>query len=153
MQIRKETRVWVMATDTIIGLHARAFDKKAIERIYKIKKRVNNKKFIILIPSIKSLEKFGIKIDKRKRDFLKKVWPGPVTVVLNKKAFRVPADKELLAFLKKTGPIVSTSANLSGQEPAKSIKEAKELFGDKVDEYLPGKAKSKTPSTVIKILR
>jgi len=142
-----------MVTDTIIGLHARAFDKEAIERIYKIKKRDRSKGFIILIPSIKSLEEFGVKINKRQKDFLKRVWPGPVSVVFGDVAFRMPDNKKLLSFLKRVGPVVSTSANLSGQEPVKNIREAKKLFGGKVDEYLPGKVKSKTPSTVIKILR
>ena len=153
MQIKKDTRVWVMPTDTIIGIHARAFDKEAIGRILKIKKRDKYKSFIILVPSINSLKKFDIKINKRLREFLQKVWPGPVTVGIGDLGFRIPDNKELLDFLEKTGPIVSTSANLSGKEPARSVKEAKKLFGDKVDEYIEGKAKSKSPSLVVKVLR
>ncbi len=143
-----------MPTDTIIGIHARAFDKEAVERIRKIKRRNNKSKhFIILVPSINSLKKFDIKINKRLREFLQKVWPGPVTVGIGDMGFRMPNDKELLEFLKKTGPIVSTSANLSGKEPVQSVKEAKKLFGDKVDEYIEGKAKAKKPSLVVKVVR
>ncbi len=153
MKIKKDTRVWVMPTDTIIGIHARAFDKEAIERIRKIKRRDKSKSFIILVPSINALKKFDIKINKRLREFLQKVWPGPVTVGIGDFGFRMPGDKELLDFLKKTGPIVSTSANISGKEPVRSIKEAKKLFDDKVDEYIEAKAKSKSPSLVVKVLR
>jgi tRNA threonylcarbamoyl adenosine modification protein (Sua5/YciO/YrdC/YwlC family) len=153
MKIKKDTRVWIMPTDTVIGLHARAFDEEAIKRIYKIKGRSKSKKMINLVPSINSLKKFGIKANKRLKDFLKKVWPGPVSVIIDGQAFRVPNDKELLQFLKRVGPIVSTSANISGEETVKSMKQAEKIFGDKVDEYIKGRAKSKRPSLLVEIKR
>ncbi len=153
MQIKKDTRVWVMCTDTVIGIHARVFDEEAKKRIYKIKQREKNKKFIVLIGSFSDLKKFGITPSKRLRDFLQKIWPGPVSVVIEGQAFRMPNDPELLAFLKKIGPVLSSSANLSGKETVKSISEAKKLFGEQIDEYLPCCPKSKKPSLVVEILR
>ena len=53
---------------------------------------------------------------------------------------------------RKTGPLVAPSANLEGKEPAKTIEQAKEYFGDNVDFYVDtGQLESK-PSTLIKIV-
>ena len=142
-----------MPTDTILGIHARAFDKEAIDRIYKLKGRSKNKKMIILISSLNQLKKFGITLSKRQKEFLQKIWPGPVSVIIENQAFRMPANTELLKFISKTGPIVSTSANQSGKEHAKNIKEAKKIFGDKIDLYIEGKAESRQASIVIEIKR
>ncbi len=153
MKILKDTKVWVMPTDTIVGIHARAFDKEAIDRIYKLKGRRKSKKMIVLISSLDQLKKFGIMLSKRQKGFLQKIWPGPVSVIIENQAFRMPADTELLKLISKTGPLVSSSANISGKEHAKSVKEAKKIFGDKVDLYIEGKPKSKKPSIVIEIKR
>jgi len=68
-------------------------------------------------------------------------------------AFRMPKQKKLLNILNKTGPLASTSANLSGQLPAKNIKEAEKYFGRKVDFYIDGGELNNTPSTIISIKR
>ncbi len=146
-------RIWIMPTDTIVGIHARAFDKEAIGRIYKLKGRKKSKKMIVLISSLAQLKKFGITLKKRQKEFLQKIWPGPVSVIIENQAFRMPDDTELLKLISETGPLVSTSANLSGKEHAKSVREAKKIFGDKVDLYIDGKANSKEPSLVIEVKR
>jgi len=166
IKILKNGGVGVMPTDTLYGLVGSAFSKKAVNRIYKLKKRNKSKKFIILIASIKDLEKFGIKYP-YKLEFvgmLKKVWPGKVSIIINNIAFRMPKNKKLLEILKQVGPLVAPSANLEDLKPAKNIKEAKEYFGparnassiadaggDKVDFYLSGGTLKGKPSALIKI--
>lgn len=61
IKILKSSGVGVMPTDTIYGLVGRAEDKKAVERIYKIKRRNKKKPFIILISNIQDLKKFGVR--------------------------------------------------------------------------------------------
>jgi len=153
IKILKAGGVGVMPTDTLYGLVGGAFSKKAIDRIYKIKKRNKKKKLIILISSISDLKKFGIK-HLYKLEFvgmLKKFWPGKVSVILNNIAFRLPAKKSLIQILKKTGPLVAPSANPEGLKPAENIKEAKEYFGDQVDFYLSGGTLKSKPSALIKL--
>jgi L-threonylcarbamoyladenylate synthase len=53
--------------------------------------------------------------------------------------------------LKKAGPLVAPSANPEGMEPAKTIKEAKEYFGERVDFYINGGKLLSPPSTLIEI--
>ncbi|MFZ2072131.1 MAG: Sua5/YciO/YrdC/YwlC family protein [Minisyncoccia bacterium] len=153
INILKNDGVGVMPTDTLYGLVGSAFSRKAINRIYKIKNRDKKKKMIVLISSIKDLEKFGIK-HTNKLEFvgmLSKFWPGKVSIILNNIAFRLPAKKSLIEILKKTGPLVAPSANSEGFKPAENIKKAKEYFGDNVDFYLSGGTLKSKPSTLIKI--
>jgi len=162
IKILKNDGVGVMPTDTLYGLVGSVFSKKAINRIYKIKKRSKKKKFIILISSINDLKKFGINLPlprgsvRRTRgsdvlEILKKFWPGKVSIVLNNIAFRLPKNKKLLNILKQTGPLIAPSANPEGLKPAENITQAKKYFGDKVDFYLSGGTLKSKPSTLIKI--
>jgi L-threonylcarbamoyladenylate synthase len=158
IKILKNDGVGVIPTDTLYGLVGSAFSKKAIEKIYKIKNRDKNKKLIVLISSVKDLEKFGIKINKEEAKILEKFWPGKVSIIIKNIAFRLPKKKVLIDILKKTGPLVAPSANKEGEKPAENIKEAKEYFGpasmqggDSVDFYLAGGTLKSEPSTLLKI--
>jgi L-threonylcarbamoyladenylate synthase len=157
VKILKNGGVGVLATDTIYGLVGSALSKKAVARIYKIRKRDRKKPFIILIGSLDDLKLFGVKASSRLTNFLKKNWPGPLSVILpcgNKTlAFRLPAKKRLIKILKQTGPLVAPSANISGRPPAKDIKEAKKYFGNKVDFYEDSGLIDAPPSVLIEIKR
>jgi L-threonylcarbamoyladenylate synthase len=157
--------IGIIPTDTIYGVAASAWSKKAVKRAYKIMNRNPKKPFIILISSIMDLALFNIKIDNASQNILKNIWPGKISVVLPvpaKKfqylhrgtktlAFRVPKKNSLVDLLKKTGPLISTSANPEGKNPAQTIANAKKYFGDKIDFYLnEGKMKS-LPSTLVEI--
>jgi L-threonylcarbamoyladenylate synthase len=79
----KEGAIGVIPTDTIYGICASAFNKKSIEKVYKLRKRNPNKPCIILISSFDDLKKFNVKINSWQRKILKKLWPGKVSVVLS----------------------------------------------------------------------
>jgi L-threonylcarbamoyladenylate synthase len=172
IKILKNDGVGVMPTDTLYGLVGSAFSKKAVNRIYKLKKRNKKKALIILISNLNDLKKFGIvlpllrgsaptQVGARGSDIFKKNWPGKVSIILpcsnnkfkyihqglNSIAFRLPKNKKLIEILKKTGPLVAPSANLEGERPVENIKEAKEYFGDKVD---PVRNRARAYSTSLK---
>jgi L-threonylcarbamoyladenylate synthase len=165
--ILKKGGIGVMPTDTIYGLVGSAFSKKAVERIYEVKKRSKKKPFIILISSLKDLKRFEVEFSKEISSLLKKLWPGKVSIIFplkkkkffylhrgkNSLAFRIPKDSLLQKILKKTGPLVAPSANLENFPPATIIREAKKYFGEKVDFYFDkGKIKGK-PSIILEIKR
>jgi L-threonylcarbamoyladenylate synthase len=157
--------VGVIPTDTIYGVAASAWSKTAMERAYKIMKRSPRKPFIILISSIKDLALFNIKLDSETRKILEKIWPGKVSIVLpvpSKKfeylhrgaktlAFRLPKKPSLLKFLKKTGPLISSSANPEGEKPAETIAQARKYFGDEIDFYISAGKLASEPSTLLKV--
>jgi L-threonylcarbamoyladenylate synthase len=159
--------IGIFPTDTLYGLVGSALNKKAVERIYKLRKRDLKKPMIVLIPSISDLKIFGVKISSQQKKMLEKLWPGKISVVLDcslKKikylhrgtktlAFRLPKEKWLLNFLEKNGPLVAPSANIAGNKPSETCREAKKYFGDKIDFYVgKGKLKSK-PSTLVRLFK
>lgn len=165
VRLLKLGKTGVLPTDTIYGIVGSALNQKTVGEIYSLRKRTLDKPMIILISKIKDLEKFDIKLTQVQKDFLKKIWPNPLSVVLpctspeftylhrGKKslAFRMPKDKILLEILKNTGSLVAPSANFEGGSPSETIAEAKKYFGTKVSFYVnKGKIKAK-PSTLLKI--
>jgi len=161
----KNSKIGVIPTDTIYGVAASAFSKKAVARAYRILKRNSKKPFIVLIGSIEDLALFDIKLDNTTRNIFKRLWPGKISVILpvpSKKfeylhrgtktlAFRVPKKKNLANLLKKTGPLISTSANPEGFKPATTIAEAKKYFEDGIDFYVNGGRIKSLPSTLVEI--
>ena len=158
--------VFLLPTDTVYGLHAKVDDLKSIEKIYLLKRRKKDKTFIVLISSLKDLKKFGVELNLRQKKFLKKVWPGRVTVILKhhskyhylackgKIAFRLPPKKELRLFLKKTGPLISTSANLSGQVVLKDLNDLPPVWEDEIDFIVKERGyKSGESSVILDIVR
>lgn len=161
----KNSGVGVLPTDTLYGLVGLALSKKAVRKIYRIRKRNPKKPMIILINSLANLKLFSVKISKQQEKLLKKIWPGPISVILPCKsakffylhrgtkslAFRLPKNKWLRAVLKKTGPLVAPSANFEGSSPAKTIPEAKKYFGDQADFYIDHGTLDSEPSTLISL--
>lgn len=157
-----EGAVGIVPTDTIYGICTSALNKKSVEKIYKLRKRNLKKPFIILISKILDLKKFGIKLTKRQKELLKKIWPSKISVILKCNsikfnylhrgtktlAFRLPKLKLILKILEISGPLVVPSANFEGLKPAKSISEARKYFKNKVFYLNRGKILGE-PSTII----
>lgn len=162
----KEGAIGVIPTDTLYGICTSAFKKESVEKIYKLKKRNTKKPCIILISSFDDLKKFKVGLTKRQKEYLKKIWPSSISVILkcpSKKfsylhrgtktlAFRLPKDKRILKILKISGPLVAPSANIEGERPATTIKEAKRYFKNKVF-YLEGGILKGKPSTLIDLTK
>jgi len=163
ISILKNGGVGVLPTDTLYGIVGSALSKRAVLRIYKLRRRDPKKPMIILIGSLDDLKLFGVKLDKAAKKFLREFWPGKISVVLpcpydkfsylhrgtKTLAFRLPKLKWLRVVLEKTGPLVAPSANQEGLKPAKTAKEAREYFGDEVDFYIKKGRLVSLPSTLI----
>ena len=161
--ILKRGGVGVLATDTLYGIVGCALSKKAVARIYRLRKRDPKKPLIILIASVRDCARFGVKIDTQTKKLLSAVWPGKVSVILScryKKffylhrgtktlAFRVPASIRVRRLLQKTGPLAAPSANIEGMPPATTVTEAKKYFGEGVDFYINSGKRASAPSTLV----
>jgi L-threonylcarbamoyladenylate synthase len=163
-QLQKPAAVGIIPTDTVYGIAARASDQTAVARLYKLKKR-DDKPGTLIAASIRQLEDLGLK--HRYLKAVEQFWPGAVSVVIPASspelaylhrgkmslAVRIPDDKKLRAILKKTGPLLTTSANHPGEPTAITIKQAKDYFGEQVDFYSDGGELSRRkPSTIIRIV-
>ncbi len=157
-----EGAVGIIPTDTVYGLACQAGNEVAVKRLYALKTR-EHKPGTIIAADIDQLIDIGIK-----SRYLKPVqhfWPNSISIVIPSHdltyihlgvgsiAVRLPADSKIRAFLKKTGPLLTTSANLPGQPPSSNIQEAKSYFDGRVDFYVDGgDTNSAKPSTIIRIV-
>jgi len=156
--------VGVIPTDTIYGIVGVAMNRSAVERIYTVKKRTPSKPCIILISSMDDIKQFGIQLSDDMRQQLSSFWPGPVSVIVDcnnpslsylhrdthSLAFRLPAQQNLQDLITQTGPLVAPSANPEASDPAQTVDQAIEYFGDSVDFYVEGHTTNK-PSKIIKL--
>jgi L-threonylcarbamoyladenylate synthase len=165
--------ILVLPTDTIYGLVTDANSKKAVEKIFKIKNRPKSKPLPVFVRDIAMAKKLA-KISKGQEDFLKGVWPGKVTVVLEKRkdcnlskavfggkntiGLRLPDYKIINILLKKANkPLIGTSANISGKGDFTDIEKIISQFKNK--KYQPdviidaGNLKKSKTSTVIDFSR
>ena len=121
-------KVLVAPTDTVYGLVADATNKKAVQKVFSIKGRQRGKPLPIFIKDIAMAKKLA-KVSPFKEAYMKKVWPGQVTLVLESKGvlpketgtketigLRIPKHTLLQEILLKTKkPLTGTSANLAGK--------------------------------------
>ena len=154
-------------TDTIWGIGCDATNKKAVERIFQLKNRSDEKALIVLVADESDVLKHVANTDLRVFDYLKQK-QQPVTVVYDgaiglaenlvgkdgSVAIRICNDtfcKHLIKRFRK--PIVSTSANFSGQPAARFFSEITGEIKDAVDYVVKYRQEDKTiasPSSVIK---
>lgn len=165
-EVLTKGKVVVCPTDTIYGLVADATNKKAVKKIFEMKKRPEGKPFPVFVKDLNTVKKFA-KINKRQEKFLKKVWPGKTTVILKAKkgaklytiykntiGVRIPDYKLLNILLKRLNrPLAETSVNISGWPPLIDIKKIISQFKNKKSQpdliIDAGKLSKSKPSTVI----
>jgi L-threonylcarbamoyladenylate synthase len=132
-QLIRNGAVVAFPTDTVYGLGAAADDEVAQKRIYHIKGRPVGLPLILMVAAESQLENY-VHVDSRSEAMMRKWWPGPLTLVLHAKGggtlgVRIPKHKVALGLLRTSGPLMTTSANLHGKEPAMNPDEASALDG------------------------
>ena len=154
----------VYPTETVYGLGADAFSSKAVTKIFKIKGRESKKPIPLAVNSIDMARQVA-ELTHAAEALFKKLLPGPLIIVARAKpnvsklitagtgkvGVRVPDHPVALKLIDFVGgPITSTSANLSGKPAPRTVREALEQLGGKVDVALDaGKCKLGVPSTVV----
>lgn len=117
----------------VYGFLADALNKKAVEKIFKLKKRPSTKPLPVFVKDIKMAKELA-EISSTQEKILKKRWPGKYTFVLKSKksgtiALRIPKYKFLNDLLKKINkPLAQTSVNISGQPALTKIKDILDLL-------------------------
>ncbi len=120
-------------TDTVYGLGASVDDELAGRRIYQIKGRPAGMPLILMVAAESQLEGL-VHVDSRAEAYMRKWWPGPLTLILHAigggtLGVRIPKHEIALELLRHAGPLMTTSANLHGEEPAMDATEAEKLAG------------------------
>lgn len=154
-------------TDTVWGIGCDATNPEAVEKVFKLKQRHDSKALICLVADDRMLSKYIKKIPDVAYDILD-VTEEPITIIYddarqlaqnliasdNSIAIRIPNDEFCFQLLRKFNkPIVSTSANISGQPTPKSFKEISNEIIKGVD-YVVNLHREKIctkPSSIIKL--
>jgi L-threonylcarbamoyladenylate synthase len=141
-----------MPTETVYGLAANAFDKDAVKKIYKAKGRPADNPVIVHISDFVMLRDIA-EVNEIALELAKEFWPGPLTLVLNKKpsisdeitcslptvAVRMPSNHISHAVISATDvPIAAPSANLSGKPSSTTAKHVFDDFSGKIPLILDG---------------
>ncbi|MCK4905435.1 threonylcarbamoyl-AMP synthase, partial [bacterium] len=168
--VLKNGGVIAFPTDTVYGLAGDLFSEDAVKKIYEIKGRDYSKPLPVLVCDIQSVALYVEKIPDFAYKLMEAFCPGPLTVILKRKAgldislktdtlgFRIPDYPMALGLLKEYGPMVCTSANVSGGKDAVSADEVSQYFDGKparfalggIDLILDGGATVlQRPSTII----
>jgi L-threonylcarbamoyladenylate synthase len=132
-QLLRGGGVVAFPTDTVYGLGADAADDLAQRRIFQIKGRPVGMPLILMAAAESQLAGW-VHLDSRAEEIIRRWWPGPLTVILHAKGggtlgVRIPNHEIALELLRASGPLMTTSANLHGQDPAMTAAEAAELPG------------------------
>lgn len=144
LELLKRGHVVAVPTEGVYGLSADATNPKAVERLLKLKNRSEAKGFILITEDLKNCSDWLQPISPEHQNILNKNWPGPVTYLIpstnhvpiylrgehDNLAIRISAHPVLSKLAKGMGqPLISTSANLSGQPAARLISEVQDYFG------------------------
>jgi len=160
-QLLRDGKVVLLPTDTIYGLHALATEPAAVERIAELKGREDNKPFIVLAASIDQLTYIGIEAEVDLLRRLNNIWPAPLTAILplqqpipasrgaSSLAVRIPALPWLRELIARTGPLVSTSANRSGEPPVETPSMLASELQDAIDAVIDGGPRTGEPSAIL----
>jgi len=140
-------------TEAVYGLGGDPFNFQTVQRIQQLKGRSPNQRFILIASDWEQIEPLIGALDESLLKPVRTSWPGPVTWVFpaassipswlvspqNTIALRItnhPIARNLCETAQT--PILSTSANISGQPPCRSYEETLKIFAGKVDRVIEG---------------
>jgi L-threonylcarbamoyladenylate synthase len=150
-------------TDTVYGVGALIQDDKGIEKLFLAKGREFNKAIAVLIGDLDQLPILTPKFNLLAQKLAKWFWPGGLTLVVEKSTYlpqilsplptigiRMPDHAFTHQLLIKTGPLATTSANISGSQSPLSAQDVLSQLGGKIEMLIDGGiSPGGTPSTVV----
>jgi len=126
----------IIPTDTVYGIAANALDKKALERLYQVKKRPLDKPFALLIADKSRVEEFAADVPVAAYKLMHKFWPGALTILLKglnggKVGLRMPDNRVALKIIEQAHvPVACPSANIADNPaPADFVQAIKDMDG------------------------
>ena len=153
-------------TDTTYGIGCSIFSKRGLERIYQLKQRERKKPFSFICADLSEVARYA-KVSNYAFKILKRFLPGPYTFVLDASSIvpdllttkqktvgiRIPANSICMAIVRELGhPIVTTSANISGENPIGDPFTVEFEMGKQLDMVIDGGVLSPDVSSVISLI-
>jgi len=165
-EVLKAGGVIAYPTDTTYGIGCSIFHKKGIERIYQLKQRERKKPFSFICADLSEVAHYA-RVSNYAYKVMKRLLPGPYTFVLDATSIvpdllqtrqktvgvRIPDNQICLAIVRELGnPIVTTSANRSGDEPIGDPLEIERDLGRQLDLVVDGGLLPPDVSSVVSLI-
>lgn len=156
----------VYPTETVYGIGADIFNEVAVKNLFVAKNRPFDMALSVAVSDRRMIENIAI-LDDNADKLIKAFLPGPLTIIIEKKpdvpdlvtasskkvGIRMPDHPVAMELIRRTGPIVATSANLHSHPDATDIDSAIKDLGSSVSIYVDsGQSKLKKPSTIVWIM-
>ncbi len=164
VQLLRDGGVVAFPTDTVYGVGVDPFQPQAVRKLYRIKGRPEDKPIAILVGSIEDVARVAQTPSRTFSRLADRFWPGGLTLIVETRELppeitaggstvgvRMPDHPLTLELLRGFGgPIATTSANRSGENPATSAEEVGAQLGDRVNLIVDGRDTiTKVASTVL----
>ena len=166
-EVIKNGGLVLFPTETVYGIGADGLNERAVKKIFEAKGRAQDNPLILHVASIDMVEEIAKDISDLEYKLMDAFWPGPFTIVLNKKdivpsvvsaglktvAVRMPASEiaRNLIVNAKT-PIAAPSANISGRPSGTCLADIYDELADKMDYIIDGgRCEVGIESTVVKV--
>jgi len=163
VEILKNGGTVAFPTDTVYGLGTDAFSATAINQLFAIKEREQDRAIAVLIGSIDQLSEVTENPSQAALKLAHTHWPGALTLVVPRHSqmpsnlsplptlgIRIPDHPFALALLQAAGPLAVTSANLSGQPNTTTAEQVLGQLNQRIDLLLDGgETPGGVPSTVV----
>lgn len=168
VEVLKQGGVILYPTDTVWGIGCDATNSEAVKRIYTLKRRQDSKSMIVLVANEAALERIVEEVPDVAWELLE-ASVDPLTVIYDgarnvapelvaedgSLGVRIPKDTFTKELCKRLGrPLVSTSANISGEKTAGCFREISEEIKKEVNyivDYRQDDCRSHKPSNIIKL--
>lgn len=156
----------IYPTDTQYGLGCDLTNKKAIEKVYRLKQRNQKSPFSFVCSDLTHIAEYA-KVSNFAYRTMRRLFPGPYTFILDgtrlvpqlmltkrhECGIRVPDHPIALGLVSALGrPIINTSAVLEGQPAPTCAEDFADLFKNQVDAVIDGGPVAGTPSTIISLI-
>jgi len=165
IEVLRNNGVIVYPTDTVYGIGCMINSIQGVRRVFEIKKRNFSKPLSVAFLDIESAKKF-VFMNAEQEKFITEHINQPYTFILPKKdeisdlitankktvGVRIPNNKIVKKIVQSVGPIITTSANLSGKKPPSKVDEIDENIKSAVDIVLEGECQFKFQSRVIDLI-
>ena len=159
--------VVAIPTDTVYGLAADPFNLSAVEEIFRVKGRPEERALPILVNSLDQAMLLAREVPRNFLRLAEEFWPGALTLVVDAShrlplkvtantrriALRWPRSEVVARLIEECdGPLTGTSANLSGSPSCTSAEQVMTQLGDRLGLILDGgETKSAMPSTIVEL--
>ena len=164
----KSGKLVIFPTETVYGIGTNGLDENAIKRLYEAKRRPLSKPINLLVSDIKMIERVTKNISDMEYKLMKAFFPGPLTIILNKKdiipdiltangstvGVRMPEGKIARELVNCADvPIAAPSTNISGKPSGTNLQDIQKDFEKSVDCFIDGgKSKLGIASTIVKVV-